>query len=330
MVNLSCLAAILALALVTVTTTAFVVMIPNASPPCRHHHYSMTTTTTTLAQKSSSRLAGNSREPTPEELQLMDEMIDKLANAKPYELPNAVRRAFRVISSPPFFLRIATRVDQASTSAADRDKLSALATNLVSTIEAVVSTTTEQLEERATQVQNVVQAAAEPENGEFLVPLVPSRVQAMRDALRDLDEACLDEGFLSTVDAWMNKSHQDGMDLMVGILQKVLQLYAGTQIGRAQQRGSDDIDHGHHTALLEQLLDADADQWDRILLQQQDATTTTTTTLPNLLTVVQRTSETVVLSLEAGSMAQRVQAEYLQELMKRIEVAIAQNEQQQN
>ena len=44
-----------------------------------------------------SRLEGNMRPPTEEELELMDEMILKLADAKPYELPNAVRRAFRYV-----------------------------------------------------------------------------------------------------------------------------------------------------------------------------------------------------------------------------------------
>ena len=56
-----------------------------------------------------SGLEGNQRQPTANELSIMDEMITKLAEAKPYELPNAVRRAFRVCSSPRFFMRIAER-----------------------------------------------------------------------------------------------------------------------------------------------------------------------------------------------------------------------------
>merc|ERR1712045_632744 len=44
------------------------------------------------------------------------------------------------------------------------------------------------------------------------------------------------EGFLATIDSWMNKSRQDGLDGMVVILQKVLQLYAGIQISRARQK----------------------------------------------------------------------------------------------
>lgn len=53
--------------------------------------------TTALFDMRSSRLEGNMRQPSAEEVALMDEMITKLADAKPYELPNAVRRAFRYV-----------------------------------------------------------------------------------------------------------------------------------------------------------------------------------------------------------------------------------------
>ena len=41
--------------------------------------------------------------------------------------------------------------------------------------------------------------------------------------------------------------------------------------------------------------------------------------LANLLTITQRATENIVLSQESGSMLQRIQAEFMQELMKRIE-----------
>lgn len=253
----------------------------------------------------SSRLEGNQRPPTEDELALMDEMIDKLAEAKPYELPQAVRRAFRVISSPQFFLRIAER-----TTPENEEKFQALASNLVSTLEMVVETTEEQLDERAKDVEKVVKAAAEPGTGEFLVPLVPARIEAMREELQKLDEGTLDEGFLSTLDAWMNKSHQDGMDLMVGILQKVLQMYAGIQITRTLQRQPEqEGDKESYETMLE-LFSTDADKWDMKLKGRSNE---------KVLKQVQKSMETVVFSLDAGSMAQRVQAEYLQELAKRIE-----------
>jgi hypothetical protein len=162
------------------------------------------------SSSSGSRIEGNQRDPSEEDKLVMDEMIDKLSRAKAFELPNAVRRAFRVISSPQFFLRIAERVDQASDDM-ERKQLETLASNLVVTLEAVVETTEETLDERAKEVEQILKAAAEPETGEFLVPLLPEQVQGMRKVVESLEPSSLDEVFLSTIDAFMMKSHQDGM-----------------------------------------------------------------------------------------------------------------------
>jgi hypothetical protein len=258
-------------------------------------------------------IEGNARPPTAQEKEIMDEMITKLVDAKIYELPNAVRRAFRVISSPAFFLRIADRVDQAE--GMDKEKLVNLASNLVATLETVVETTEEQLDERSKQAEDVVKAAAEPDSGEFLVPLLPERVQAMKDTLTKMDESALDEGFLSTIDAWMNKSHKDGMDLMVGILQKVLQLYAGLQIKRQISRMEIPVTSPESIALLETLLDTDTETWDRAI----DNGTQQNLTLAQLKSQIQVVMEKVILSLNNGSLSQRIQAEYMQELSKRVD-----------
>ena len=269
-----------------------------------------------------SRIEGNQVLPTARDIEVMDEMITKLANAKPYELPNAVRRAFRVISSPRFFLRIATRTDLAADQPEEQLKLQALAANLVATLEAVVETTEEQLDERAKEVEDVVKAAAEPTTGEFLVPLLPQQVEEMRKKVEALEPSSLDETFLSTVDAWMMKSHEDGMDGMVGILQKVLQMYSGVQIKRARQRlnegggGSKGEPKIPAAQLLETLLTVDADRWDTEI---RGAAKEQSVTPKALISEIQRTMETVVLGLENGSMAQRVQAEYLRELVTRAE-----------
>jgi len=178
-------------------------------------------------------LEGNMREPTPQEISIMDEIITKLSNAKPYELPNVFSKAIRIISSPRFFLRIAERAEIES-NPLEKEKLSTLAQNLAFTIEAVVSTTEDKLDDRARVLESVVKAAAEPDSGEFLVPLPPERVESIRVEMEKVDHLDLDEGFLSSVDTWINKSYQDGMDGMVSILQKVLQMYAAIAISRAR------------------------------------------------------------------------------------------------
>lgn len=263
---------------------------------------------------SRSRIEGNQVEPSSEEIAIMDEMITKLASAKPYELPNAVQRAFRVISSPRFFLRIAERTDDCKDET-ERKRLAALASNLVSTLDAVVSTAEDKLGECSKDVETVVKAAAEPDTGEFLVPLLPERVDSMREALNNLDAAGLEgDGFLSTVDAWMNKSHQDGLDLMVGILQKVLQIYAGRQVIEARARQNEETD-GPAGKLFDALLQTDADAWEESIRQGVEEGVSA----EEVVVEIQRNMETIVLSLDSGSMAQRVQAEYLQEMVKRVE-----------
>jgi hypothetical protein len=236
-------------------------------------------------------------------------------------------------------MRIAERADM-STDADEKERLGSLAANLATTLEAVVSTTEDRLDERAKAVEDIVKKAAEPDSGEFLVPLSAARVDAMRTTLQKMDPSDLDEGFLSTIDAWMNKSHEDGMDGMVGILQKVLQIYAGTAISRARAQllanvgaavaGKDQSEADAlvaaeqpkpTVALLEELLNINTDVWDATLMSRfsDNNESTTTVTASSLMSEVQRTIEGVVLGLENGSMAQRVQAEYLRELVTRIE-----------
>lgn len=280
-----------------------------------------------------SRLEGMQRRPTPTDIAVIDDMITKLGNAKPYELPAAVAPAIRVVSSPQFFLRIAERADASDPQ--ERAKLGALADNLVNTIQAVVSMAEDGMADRQRDVEKVVKAASEPDSGEFLVPLTDDRVDAMRSELEGLEPEDLNEGFLSTIDAWVNKASQDGMDGMVIILQRVLQIYAGTAISRARIRlqanvgaalvGEDQavvdaiVKKGGESAtsaLLDRLLHVDTDKWnDEIKNGMKESEVTKDA----LIGEVQKTMEGVILGLENGSMSQRVQAEFLRELVTRIE-----------
>uniref|UniRef100_A0A7S2PC84 Plastid lipid-associated protein/fibrillin conserved domain-containing protein n=1 Tax=Leptocylindrus danicus TaxID=163516 RepID=A0A7S2PC84_9STRA len=287
-----------------------------------------------------SGLEGNRRAPTPNEIAIMDEMITKLANAQPTELPNAVSKAIRIVSSPQFFMRIAQRSDMEQDEE-QKEKLSVLANNIARTLEVVVSTTENRLDERSKEVEQVVKAAAEPDTGEFLWPLTPERCEAIQAEMRKLDPGALDESFLLTIDAWMNKSMQDGMDGMVGILQKVLQAYAGTAVSRARDALATQVgaavtgtseqeaeaivseaqaskEPSSGAIVLEKLLAMDTETWDSEI---RNAVSSEEVKLTDLKSELQGTMEGVVLGLENGSMTQQVQAEYLRELMTRIEAA---------
>jgi hypothetical protein len=183
----------------------------------------------------------------------------------------------------------------------------------------VVSTTEDKLDESAKYLEKVVKAAAEPDSGEFLVPLLPERLNAMRTEFEKLDDVLLDEGFLLTVDAWINKSYKDGMDLMVGILQKVLQMYAGRKITQFLSKEAKSSNESFE--LFRKILSSDADTWDEIIrdgLQNGISADA-------LQSEIQSNMETIVFALETGSISQQVQAEYLNEIKNRVEQIIKVN-----
>ena len=126
------------------------------------------------------------------------------------------------------------------------------------------------------------------------------------------------------------------MDGMVTILQKVLQIYAGRVIsnsrvqlqanvgaavtgksqGTADKAAAEELNKNSAASdLLEQMLNVDADSWEMEARKGFEGECTK----QHLVKEIQRTMEGVVLGLENGSMAQRVQAEYLKELLTRVE-----------
>ena len=122
------------------------------------------------------------------------------------------------------------------------------------------------------------------------------------------------------------------MDGMVTIMQKALQIYAGLQISRARVQfqanvagedqaaadaaaAQEESNNSAASTLLEKLLSVDTDFWD---VEIQNGINEEVSK-EALISEVQKTMEGVILGLENGSMVQRVQAEYLRELVTRIE-----------
>jgi hypothetical protein len=103
---------------------------------------------------------------------------------------------------------------------------------------------------------------------------------------------------------------------MVEILQKCLQQYSGVSILRARKLANNESNKSAAAKLFDKLLEIDTDAWDAEIrngVKSDDLTT------QSLIAEIQKTMETVVLGLENGSMAQRVQAEFLRELVSRVE-----------
>ncbi|EKX32871.1 hypothetical protein GUITHDRAFT_120938 [Guillardia theta CCMP2712] len=237
--------------------------------------------------------------------QLMDDLILKMAEAAPYELPNIASQNLKEISSPKFFLRIASMSDE-SQDETRKQQLSALADNLVATLEVVVQRTEEKLDDAAELIQGILSSAAEP-NGEFIVPLKADKINTMRKKVSEKKQNLGDEGVLATVFAYMKKASEDRLDGMVVICQKLLQMWAAEELLAA----------GTSDEVLGRILRADADQWGSLLEEvlKGEAPQTDKDTLS---ASVQSCVEKVVLQKASGSYGQRVQAEFLRELMSKI------------
>ena len=217
-----------------------------------------------------------------------DALIKELADTEVFNLPAKVRQEtiLRQVGRPQFFLRIAELCDDADEE--EREKLTALADNLAKTLTVVVESAEQKIDDSSAILQEVVASCAEPD-GEFLVPLSEERFSSLQKAVWTKMEAGeLGEIALSTVDAWAKKAQDDGLDGMVSILRKVLQLYASrvlrfdAALARAAARGDDAARRRgegrferrragvaprlrRRRGPYEELLAGDADAWPRLL-----------------------------------------------------------------
>ena len=269
-----------------------------------------------------------------------DALIKELADTEVFNLPAKVRQEtiLRQVGRPQFFLRIAELCDDADEE--EREKLTALADNLAKTLTVVVESAEQKIDDSSAILQEVVASCAEPD-GEFLVPLSEERFSSLQKAVWTKMEAGeLGEIALSTVDAWAKKAQDDGLDGMVSILRKVLQLYSSRVLRfdaalAAQQLAemmppdaAEKVDlsgdapalHPDYAAaadLYEELLAGDADAWPRLLSERLNGDGAVKKR--NVLAIVQAQIERVVLLQENGSFSQRVSAEFLRELVQQVE-----------
>merc|ERR1719506_96663 len=186
-----------------------------------------------------------------------------------------------------------------------------------------------------------VRPRPECDDGEFLVPLSEERFSSLQKAgWTKMEAGELGEIALSTVDAWAKTAQDDGLDGMVAILRKVLQLFASRVLPfdavlAAQQLAemmppdaAEKIDtsgdtpklHPDYAAaadLYEELLAGDAEAWPRLRSERLDGDNAVKK--QNVLAIVQAQIERVVLLQENGSFTQRVSAEFLRELTQQVE-----------
>eukprot|EP01024_Parvocaulis_polyphysoides_P027494 TRINITY_DN24919_c0_g1_i1.p2 TRINITY_DN24919_c0_g1~~TRINITY_DN24919_c0_g1_i1.p2 ORF type:complete len:188 (-),score=38.61 TRINITY_DN24919_c0_g1_i1:115-633(-) len=144
--------------------------------------------------------------------------------------------------------------------------------------------------------------AGADEQGQWQMPLAKDKEEAIVKALKEQEEK-LDEAFLSNAFAYMQKSMDEKVEGMVPLLQKILQLYAALKL--------DDPNAKDEDAKLNEIIVSDTSTWKEIVLKKAEAGEISETSFMKSL---QAKMEKVVLKLQSGSYAQRVQAEYLKQL----------------
>ncbi|GFR43033.1 hypothetical protein Agub_g4037, partial [Astrephomene gubernaculifera] len=230
----------------------------------------------------------------------LDELIDQLLSTKSQQQMAQLVAENILAVDTKFWMRLATRSDTAGTRE-DKERLQAVASSVMALVDAVRRRTEQQLEDSGRVLQDILVAAAD-EKGEWYLPLSDEQLQRMRQAL-ERHSARLDEALLSNAFAWIKKSSEDGFNDMVQLLQAVLQLYAARQLRSGETSGVE--------GALNQVLSAPERQWVPLLRSLAGEGAISEAGFSEAL---QRRMEGVVLGLQSGSYAQRVQAEYLKEL----------------
>lgn len=242
----------------------------------------------------------------PSQLQqtaMLDDMIDRLLAAKTEQQLATIIAENIVAVDTKFWIRIATRNDTAS-SAEDKEKLQVLASTVMKLVDALMKKSEKQLSDSGKVLQEILSAAAD-ERGEWYLPLRPAQVKGMRVVIEENSERC-DEALLSNAFAWIRKCNDDGLDTMVTLIQKVLQLYAAQQLKGPETQGA--------AGTVNEVVYAEESEWSSIIKEKVKSGDLSE---PEFMQELQRKMERVVLGLESGSYAQRVQAEYLKEVEAR-------------
>jgi flagellar biosynthesis regulator FlaF len=230
------------------------------------------------------------------DLAAMDAVIDLMLEAKSEEEVGKIVVENVLMFDQKMWMRFASRSDTAEGSA-EKTRIMELAGACMKLVEAMVEKTENTMEEASVNLQTVVGAAADPSSGEFDVPLNADALARMKTAL---ESVMVDERTLNTLYAWIRKSDENGLDGMVHILQRLLQLYAARELDE-------------NSSALDTVIRSNAEEWQMHFIDISKEGYNETAFTKDL----QRRMEGVVLNLPNGSYAQRVQAEYLKEIEDR-------------
>lgn len=244
----------------------------------------------------------------------LDGLIDALLGAKTDAEFVAVVTANVLSFDVKFFLRLAARADVAPEGA--KAALTVVSQRVMGMMDGIVAQTQKQMSASAEVLSKLVSAAADEGTGAFVLPLREDRLVSVKAVLAT---EAVNEPVLSNAYAWMRKASDDGLDGMVTVIQRVLQLYAGKELSSPPQSAKTKADPAAE-AVLQKVMATTEEAWDALLHAAAKDAAGGATQLA-VVTALQQRMEGVVLGLPNGSYAQRVQAEYLKELERRVNSA---------
>jgi len=237
-----------------------------------------------------------------------DKLIGQLRDAAPQEIPQLLAANMKAIDQR-LFLRLAEMSD-AEEDESERLRIQQLASTVTTALEALLDKADSQLDKDAANVQSLLRAVA-LESGEFELPVPTERALALRSAMRTLLPA-LDEGFVGTVKAYMQKASEDNLEGMVEVLRTLLQTYASERlIALGKGRLEPNV-----ATVVGRMLEAAPDTWDEVM-REQLLSADAACGPDELVDALQDQMGEVVLGMPAGSAVQTVLAEYLNELLSR-------------
>ena len=249
--------------------------------------------------------------PPPEKDELakvagQDQLIDLLLSAKSQDELGRIVGENILSFDQSMWLRIATRAGNAETEEQQK-RVSDLARACMLIVDAMVKSTEKKMGQSGEVLQEVLKSCAN-KKGEWELPLDQDAVGRLRSSLQKYrKEGKVDEAMLANCFSWMRKASDDRIDGMVTLLQKVLQVYAATELSSAKATSAGD-------EVLNSIISSEEEQWAAIIKDQAETGAISET---SLMEALQKRMEMTVLNLPSGSYAQRVQAEYLKEFETR-------------
>ncbi|GAB5037482.1 Hypothetical protein NocV09_08200060 [Nannochloropsis oceanica] len=240
-----------------------------------------------------------------------EEIMEALIKMEWDDLEAFSNQHYKYLIHPQFYMKLADRIYELPTQA-EQDEAAAKATKIWNRLLKVLEAAESVRASTAEVLEKIVAQAAESD-GAFLFPLTKDRA-VRAEVLKNLDR--LDEGALTTLNSWMLKVQDDKDNAaMTEVLQRVFQFYAGGVLMRAKGYDRTGSDAGA-LVFLRNLLNADPEEWDMLLFNglRVDGVCTVESLTDEVASMIQG----VILSLPEGSVTQRVQAEFLRELMGRV------------